>query len=337
MRSGEVDVVYIGGLGRSGSTLLDRALGSLPGFFAVGEMMHLFGRVMRDDERCSCGRPARSCEIWGDVIADLEADGLPAPVEEVDRLRHRWTEGWALLSPFLPWRSRRARRRLASFQELLARSYHAVRERTGARVLVDSSKNPSFGRILLGTPGVRLHIVHLVRDARGVAHSLARPKRRPGTDRPTFLARRGPVVGALLWSAANVLTELNIGRRRRGVRVRYEDFVRAPGPVLRRVVETVDASAASAPPAHVDGTCVRLGVDHVLSGNRVRSRTGEIELTEDVAWRTRMSAPRRRLVSTLTLPLLRRYGFPARPAGAPREHRPRLARLGRRDISRAGG
>ena len=39
-------VLFIGGYGRSGSTLLDRVLGSTDGFFSAGELRSLFtGRV----------------------------------------------------------------------------------------------------------------------------------------------------------------------------------------------------------------------------------------------------------------------------------------------------
>ena len=48
-------VLYIGGLGRSGTTLLERILGELPGACALGEVVHLWDRDVRADERCACG------------------------------------------------------------------------------------------------------------------------------------------------------------------------------------------------------------------------------------------------------------------------------------------
>ena len=41
-------VVFIGGLGRSGSTILDLMLGQLPGFVAVGELAYVWGRSDAD-------------------------------------------------------------------------------------------------------------------------------------------------------------------------------------------------------------------------------------------------------------------------------------------------
>jgi hypothetical protein len=39
MPAGRVRVLYIGGLGRSGSTLVERLAGQLPGAYAVGEFV----------------------------------------------------------------------------------------------------------------------------------------------------------------------------------------------------------------------------------------------------------------------------------------------------------
>ena len=39
-----VRVLYIAGSGRSGSTILDRTLGQVDGFFSAGELCNLWGR-----------------------------------------------------------------------------------------------------------------------------------------------------------------------------------------------------------------------------------------------------------------------------------------------------
>ncbi|WP_420910932.1 sulfotransferase [Thermus thermophilus] len=41
MSQEKVKVVFIGGYGRSGSTLLDRMLGQVEGFVSVGELRHI--------------------------------------------------------------------------------------------------------------------------------------------------------------------------------------------------------------------------------------------------------------------------------------------------------
>src|SRR5215470_15851498 len=60
-------VVYIAGFGRSGSTLLERALGELPGYVNVGELIDLFRRTGPDGERCGCGEAFTDCAFWTDI------------------------------------------------------------------------------------------------------------------------------------------------------------------------------------------------------------------------------------------------------------------------------
>ena len=57
-------MLFIGGLGRSGTTLLERLLGQLPGTLPLGEVAHLWERDIRDDERCACGARFSMCEFW---------------------------------------------------------------------------------------------------------------------------------------------------------------------------------------------------------------------------------------------------------------------------------
>src|SRR6266550_3928756 len=60
-------VVYIAGSGRSGSTLLERALGEIPGFVNVGELIDLYRRVAEHGERCGCGQEFAECPFWSQV------------------------------------------------------------------------------------------------------------------------------------------------------------------------------------------------------------------------------------------------------------------------------
>ena len=313
----DVEVVYIAGIGRSGSTLLARALGSIDGYHTAGEFMHLFGRGMARNEECACGARVRSCDVWRQVIEDIESRGLCDDPSDVEAFRHRMTEGRSILSPFAPWSMNGTRERFERFRALLSVTYRSLRRTTGCRVVVDSSKSPSYGRILLGVEGVRLHVVHLVRDSRGVAFSLQKRRRRPGTYSHELLDRRSAIVGSTLWSAANLLTESLRERAASFVRVRYTDFVRSPDEEVARVLRAVRSERGGEPPArplpHLNGRAVRLGVQHVLASNpHVRDEIGELELEEDLEWPRRLARTKRWLVSALTLPLLRRYGYPLR-------------------------
>ena len=287
----------------------------MDGLLFVGEAMHLFGRGLQRNERCACGMPVRSCDVWGGVLDDLEADGLCPRPAAVEAFRRRLTESASLLTPFLPWTPPAVRSRLDEFRRLLGATYRSLRRRTGCRLIVDSSKSPAYARILLGAPGIQVHLVHLVRDARGVAYSLAKARKRPGTNRPSeLLDQRSAHAASLLWSGAHLLTEALKPRAAGYVRVRYTDFVASPAAVVRQVLTSVgphEQEGLAARPehlAHLNGRTLRLGVQHVLAGHPVRGATGEVRLSEDLEWRRALAPRKRLLVSALTFPLLARYG-----------------------------
>jgi hypothetical protein len=63
---------------------------------------------------------------------------------------------------------------------------------------------------------------------------------------------------------------------------------------------------------------VILGASHTVAGNPDRFRTGEVGITVDDEWRTRMSRSEQVLVGLATAPLSKRYGYPVVPPPAGR-------------------
>src|SRR2546423_2884961 len=61
------DVAYIGGAGRSGSTILALALGQLPGFVAAGGVRNLSERGLQGNYLCGCGAHFPECTFWDQV------------------------------------------------------------------------------------------------------------------------------------------------------------------------------------------------------------------------------------------------------------------------------
>lgn len=254
----------------------------------------------------------RSCPIWGRVGRRLYEEWGPVPASSLERFRDRVVEGARIPIIFSPWRTDAFERTLSSYRSWLARLYAELRAVTGANVIVDSSKNASYARILQATPGVHVNLVHLVRDSRGVANSLRKRKRRPGTNgsfEDVHLDRRSPLEAALFWSAAQLLVE-GIRDEADGYRrVRYRDFIQGPVVEVGRVLELVGDRVGPADLEHIEDGRVDLGPHHVLAGNPMREDVGTIALKEDVSWRRKLGVGARGLVSILTWPLLKRYGY----------------------------
>src|SRR5204862_6576366 len=60
----DVPVLYIGGWGRSGSTLLAHVLAEVPGFVSVGELRYVWQAGPEANELCGCGLPFDECPVW---------------------------------------------------------------------------------------------------------------------------------------------------------------------------------------------------------------------------------------------------------------------------------
>ena len=190
-------LVYIGGYGHSGSTLLEYLLTGCAELVACGEV----ASVIRDrlkKQQCTCGRRSEACPIWSQVLSS------DAPLAE------KTHEALTLA--------------------LLARAGKRY------DLMVDSTKT-ALGHALAPfrlrrALGADFLLVHLVRDPRAVAWSAIKKTERRNmiVNRPLYCARV-----ALAWSAANLACE-TFGRfyPTQYLRLRYEDFVAAPRETLER-------------------------------------------------------------------------------------------------------
>ena len=309
-------VVYIAGSGRSGSTLLERMVGALPGFVNVGELIDTFRRVVEFDELCGCGRSFSACDFWvrvgdrafggWDVQAGKEVSQLQ---RDVARQRHL---------PFLLTPARggeRFREKLHRYGEVYSRLYAAVLAESGARVVVDASKGTAQAVALSHAAGIDLRLVHLVRDARGVAFSWAKAgvNRPQGVNARPTMARFSPQLTAARW--IRVQAETSVARRvlTESTLVRYEDLIQDPTAELVRMLAALRLPVDEDALKHIDGRAVDLPLSHGLSGNPSRFKAGPQELRVDEQWRRDMARWDRLSTTTIAAGSLTRYRYlPAR-------------------------
>jgi hypothetical protein len=274
----------------------------------VGELRWLWDRGILDDYLCGCTRAFHACDFWQRVLgllaARLPAGSSPRDQAEKTAALRRRVERLRYM-PFL-LRPRLApeayRQRLGSYRNTLRLLYQSIAAAADARVVVDSSKEPVYAYVLAGMRDVDLRVLHLVRDSRAVAYSWQRHVSRPEIHWTEQEMRRYPAwQSASQWNLKNGLAEL---LRARGVpvsRLRYEDFVAAPGETMRGLLDDLRLPARTSPFA---------GDWHSVSGNPVRFRGETRALRLDREWELRMPRGERVAVTAATAPLLLRYGYP---------------------------
>lgn len=301
-------VCYLGGFGRSGSTLLERMLATATGACALGEVVWLWERGLVRDERCGCGERFSKCPFWL-AVGDLAFGGwhrIDGTAVEILRTR----ADRARNIPRLAVR-RGVHRRSREYSEFFAKVYAAAAQVSGSDAVIDSSKHPSTAYNLRLNPRIRLRVVHVVRDSRGVAYSWTKKMVRPevgdsGHDR--LMYRYPPWKSAVLWDAENLALSALGASGVPTFRLKYEEFLADPARGIRVLAEFLGVPLDLSE-LFVDERSIQLGQAHQISGNPMRFNTGRVVLREDDEWRSALAPWPRVLVSTLTAPLLAQYGY----------------------------
>lgn len=301
-----VRVAYIGGTGRSGSTLVARSLGSAPGLCSVGELCWLWSYGLVHDRPCGCGQAFSACPFWAAVGDEAFGGWEQVDADRAVELRRRLQRNRNVPALWRGGGSRSAE--LAEYGDLLAALYRGIHVVSGGEIVVDNSKQLVAALVARSVPGVDLRVVHLVRRSHGVAHSWTKHVARSDMG-GNSMRRRTPGRTAARWTVDNALFEA-LGRSGTPRHtLRYEDFVEAPARELDGMLDYLDAPSDADRLSFVDGLDVTLATDHSVWGNPMRLETGPIRVRPDVGWRTGMSARDRRVVTTLSLPGLVRHGY----------------------------
>lgn len=264
-------LVYIGGYGHSGSTLLEYLMAGSPAVLACGEVVSCIRE--RKKKRCSCGRAANECPVWG---------FLRSP-------------NWAPIRTHVQL--------VYALLQKVGGQYAAIVD--SSKTAWGSSSSPFRLKRKFGSDFL---LVHLTRHPMGACWSVLKRSDRKAKKEgrkpyPYVLRCSWTVLG---WSVANLSCELfGLIYPRNYVRLRYEDLVRSPAKVLHslfeKVLPDISWSFEDASTRHNR---------HQLYGNTVRYRPPAIEdVKEDLKWKTEMPREYSRVVLALSYLLRVRYGY----------------------------
>jgi len=315
------EVLYIGAYSRSGSTLASYLIGCLPGYVAIGELHQVWERGIRDNQLCSCGEKFWACPFWQAVGDSAFGGWKSVDAAELIDVRDKLVTGDrylpSLLAPHVP-PGPRTSALLRRYSDIVTPLYRAIGEVTGGDVLVDSSKIGTAALVLARTGGVRLRVLHLVRDSRGVAFSwMKRGVVRPEiTETVEYMDTYTPRFTATRWAYHNLLLHaLSLHGVPRAL-LRYESLVAAPRDSIGAALTRLGLPAREDDLAALGDGRVSLAAQHTIGGNPMRFRGDGQAVKADEAWRAAMTPHDRRWVTTLTWPLLARYGYLRQPPAA---------------------
>ena len=298
----KVKLLYIGGFSRCGSTMLSNILGEIDGFFNAGELLYVWNRILSRDGICGCGVHVCKCKVWS-VVFD-KALGAPIQVDCNEMIQMRDSEWQSIKIPLWMWIPA-AKSRLVSnvgkYLSNLGKLYSAIGSVLSGKVIIDSSKNPAYLYMLSLVPEVDLYIIHIIRDPRATAYSWLRKK--------VGFWQTSSWRTALSWNARNFMIDL-LGRRfgKRYMRLSYEELVAHPRKVVKTVVDLVGEEQKSL--TFIKDDEVELGLNHSVFGNPgIYYLTGAVKLRLDDEWKGSMGRRDKIITTTLTWPLMNRYGY----------------------------
>lgn len=130
MTEKKIRVVYILGLGRSGTTLITSLLNSHKDIVGVGELNNILRQ--HDNTRCSCGQVLDQCPFWLNVMNDVKKRAT-ASREEIRNCINRQELKKNFFNPF--------KRIEKKYLEINKELYSAISRRSEKNIIIDSSKN----------------------------------------------------------------------------------------------------------------------------------------------------------------------------------------------------
>lgn len=294
-------MLYIMGWERSGTSILSRVLSAFEGITAVGELHHLW-HSSEGPPSCSCGERVETCPYWKAVGPPAIQPGAEREraVAAGRRIGHPHRAGEYLDTPRNPIRATGHNNKY--YQDVVEDTYLRIARAAQAKIIVDSSKSPSFAALLLNRKRIQPLVVHLVRDPRAVAYSWRRSSVHGVSRTPTYSTTRW-----LLWNAMGERVRAHF-RPEEQILLRYEDFAAAPQASVFAVLEKAGVNPHGSP--FISDNAIKVPDLHALQGNpRVWQEQGIIEIAPDDEWRLNLPASISMWTTIFAAPLMRRYGY----------------------------
>lgn len=296
-------VFYIGGYSRCGSTVLDQLLGSLKNIFSTGELYHVWGRGVLENQLCGCGKPFCDCEFWTEVLTDgfgkigiNEAKRFNSLIKNTARLRY-------LINEESYYRNKG--KEILEITEMYSTLYKSISKISGASVIVDSSKHPAFPYLLSKDNSIDLFLGHLIRDSRAVAFSCNKKKLRPEIYwEKALMPRSSFFQTSMKWAAFNLALEKCSDKVSKSVKIKYEEFCDCPEETINGILAYFGVEVDCSFDKSIDQN-----IQHSISGNPIRFKKGPISIRKDDEWEDKMNWFSKKMVTVLTYPLLKKYGY----------------------------
>ena len=281
-------IIYILGSGHSGSTLLDRIIGSNPECFSVGEIRQ-WSKALEKPElfikeanvECSCGKEVKECGFYAKVTGGFQRQ---YKIDAHLNLRNYLSLLWNLYT-FKDMESVRIPR--DDYLELIG----DIEKTTGHKILVDSSKTLINLIKLIKSGQYHVKLIYLSRDIRGVANSYNK------------IPYYNFYLSVINWVATNILYRRFLKAMQiRHIKIGYDNLARNPDIYIRELGDWLGMDITG----YING--INQTEYHQIAGNNVRFREFK-GIRYDNSWKRELKFFKRSLVQLFGLVFNRRFVY----------------------------
>jgi hypothetical protein len=297
LRMEKMKLIYICGLGFSGSTLLDLLLGSHSQMESVGEV-HKYSQYQG---MCTCLKNVNDCHYWQEITKRFQQylTEIGTSPAEVDTSNIRYPDLTTKLKFFLKSELHFSPEFIRSYGINNYYLYKAILDATGKAMIVDSSKQLKRAMCLKFSGKFDVKIIYLIRECCGYLHS--RKKRDYGTvvsatliDKAGNVERQiqkslfdGPVKTSLTWYFSQIayLTYLKKHHRDNTILVHYTNLCSDPEKELTRICDFIDVP--------FEENMLHFGnmIHHNIAGNPMRNNKAQNQtIRYNDAWKQHLTS-----------------------------------------------
>lgn len=273
----DMKIIYIGGYGRSGSTLVDLLIGQHKNIASGGELVHVVKDVQKN-KLCTCGEHANHCMVWKRFkkylqnmnSTDINYNKLNNSKKNVESLKTLMSIilGLKIFQP--------PKKNIDSFILIEESLDYAFSGAGYFQFRIDSSKSARLATArALSLKHFALkdvYFIHLIRHPLGVASSLKK-----GCNRKleAGLASGGTLFmfrGLLSWGISNIvalLTRMKLGRNK-SICLDFDELLSSPEKIVQEIFKLLKLEDNGVI-QYVKGNQDQAPL-HILSGNRMRNQ-----------------------------------------------------------------
>lgn len=282
MDDNRVNIIYLMGAGRSGTTILASLLGASKDILTIGEM-HQFLEHIVYDKNCSCGKSLEKCEFWTTIVSDYYEKDISELKKMDDYMVAIESHSKIPLSFF------KSNDEHVKFHEDF---YARITKLKPSKYYLDSAKFISRVLQLRKSDKLNVKIIYLVRDVRGVINSFAK----------NVQTQKNPISTIIYYTMINTAAQIVKWTYPKEIlKLKYEDFIENSTDTLDKIERFINTDLTDV--KYVITHEKYIDMPHIIGGNRLKSKS-KIKLRKDLAWKTNISRRKQVLYYFLTLPLM---------------------------------